>query len=490
MTEPTMDNATTLSVAEQDVGIVSVNNRGASNSDLGKKLLFLAVIAALVAVAGLWFYNQHRATVKAEEARVNKTGKDEIKPAQVAQKRVFDTAPPIASAKADTTPKQDAAASAPSTQPGCKDVMVRDAKGIPMMGADNRPIMIGCDGKVVPGIDGNAMPGVGQSTSQGTNQTPPPKPPSRYAGDVLIASTGGGASAGAGAGADGALPSKAPRTNAEGMEMLARMLRPGGAASNAPPTTVPVAMPHNAVAGASDEAAPATGGGQSASGEASAPLSARGAVGGLLTPTVTTKTTAAMIGNRDMIVAKGTHIDCALTTKIINEVSGFASCQLPNNVYSDNGKVLLMGRGSEVMGEYVAKASQGQRRLFVLWDRVKTPEGVIIDFKSPAADSLGTMGIGGYVDNRWFERIGAAFMLSFVKDVIAYEIAKSSAGANTQAGGIAFQNSTRTGESMAEKVLEQTIGIPPTIYKNQGDLASIYVARDLDFSTVYQLRVN
>ena len=57
-------------------------------------------------------------------------------------------------------------------------------------------------------------------------------------------------------------------------------------------------------------------------------------------------------------------------------------------------------------------------------------------------------------------------------------------------GGIAFQNSTRTGESMSEKILEQTINIPPTIYKNQGDLASIYVARDLDFSTVYQLRAN
>lgn len=485
MTEPTMGNAATLSVAEQDAGIVSVNNRGASNSDLGKKLLFLAVIAALVAVAGLWFYNQHRAVVKAEEARLNKTGKDEIKPAQVAQKRVFDTAPPIAPAKADTTAKQDPAATASSTQPGCKDVMVRDAKGAPMMGADNRPITIGCDGKVVPAIDANAMPGAGQSA----NQTPPPKPPSRYAGDVLIASTGGAASSGAGAGADAAIPNKAPKTNAEGMEMLARMLRPGGTTNN-PSTATPAAMPNAAGTTSIEDVARASNATQSAGGEASAPPSARGAVGGLLTPTVTTKTTAAMIGNRDMIVAKGAHIDCALTTKVINEVSGFASCQLPNNVYSDNGKVLLMGRGSEVMGEYVAKASQGQRRLFVLWDRVKTPEGVIIDFKSPAADSLGAMGIGGYVDNRWFERIGAAFMLSFVKDVIAYEIAKSSAGANTQAGGIAFQNSTRTGESMAEKVLEQTIGIPPTIYKNQGDLASIYVARDLDFSTVYQLRVN
>ena len=491
MTEPVLGNAP-QNVAEQDAGIVSVNSRGASNTDIGKKLLFLAVIAAVVAIGGLWFYNQHRAAVKEEEARANKTGKDEIRPALVGQKRIFESAPPIATAKADMTPNQNAAntgGSSDSSQAPCKNVMVKDAKGMPMMGADNRPILIGCDGKVVPAIDGNAMPGAVPTTGQGANQAPPPKPPSRYAGDVLIVSNGGATSGGGGAGSDGVLPTKSPKTNAEGMEMLARMLRPGGATNSAPVTT-PVAVANGRGAGLGDEPPPAISVAGQPGGDTAAPPSARSAVGGLLTPTVTNKTTAAMVGNRDMIVAKGTHIDCALTTKIINEVSGFASCQLPNNVFSDNGKVLLMERGSEVMGEYFAKTGQGQRRLFVLWDRVKTPHGVIIDFKSPAADSLGTMGIGGYVDNRWFERIGAAFMLSFVKDVFAYEIAKSSAGANTQAGGIAFQNSTRTGESMSEKILEQTINIPPTIYKNQGDLASIYVARDLDFSTVYQLRAN
>ena len=33
-----------------------------------------------------------------------------------------------------------------------------------------------------------------------------------------------------------------------------------------------------------------------------------------------------------------------------------------------------------------------------------------------------------------------------------------------------------------------TINIPPTLSKNQGELANIFVARDVDFSTVYQLK--
>ena len=38
--------------------------------------------------------------------------------------------------------------------------------------------------------------------------------------------------------------------------------------------------------------------------------------------------------------------------------------------------------------------------------------------------------------------------------------------------------------------VEQSINIPPTLNKHQGELVSIFVARDLDFSGVYRLRVS
>lgn len=211
----------------------------------------------------------------------------------------------------------------------------------------------------------------------------------------------------------------------------------------------------------------------------------RGNLSGLMNATATPKVTAEKLGNRNMILPKGRQIDCALSTKLVSEVSGFASCVLTNNIYSDNGKVLLLERGSDAQGEYVASVENGQRRIFVLWSRVKTPSGVLISLDSPAADGLGTMGLSGHVDNRWWDRLGAAFLLSFVKDAVAYQTAKDSAG-----GSLIYQNSSNTGSQMADRVLSNTINIKPTIYKNQGDRASIYVARDLDFSTVYALRAN
>ena len=41
---------------------------------------------------------------------------------------------------------------------------------------------------------------------------------------------------------------------------------------------------------------------------------------------------------------------------------------------------------------------------------------------------------------------------------------------------------------LAEKVLDSTINIPPLIYRNQGGIVGVYVARDVDFSSVYELK--
>ena len=45
-------------------------------------------------------------------------------------------------------------------------------------------------------------------------------------------------------------------------------------------------------------------------------------------------------------------------------------------------------------------------------------------------------------------------------------------------------------QSLANTVLQDDLHIPPTLEKNQGDAASIFVARDLDFSGVYDLTMS
>ncbi|PKF50219.1 type IV secretion system protein VirB10 [Enterovibrio nigricans] len=203
-----------------------------------------------------------------------------------------------------------------------------------------------------------------------------------------------------------------------------------------------------------------------------------------LTATKTDKALAGVLYNRNYLLAKGAYIDCVLNTSMNSTVAGMTKCTLTRNIYSDNGTTLLLERGSEVTGEYRANVSQGQSRLFVLWDRVKTPHGVVIDLASPATDSLGAGGVDGYVETHFWKRFGGAMMLSLVDDIAAYVATNGGQNVNN------FESSSDAAQNMAAIALQNTINIPPTFYKNQGERVGIVVARDLDFSTVYQLRAN
>lgn len=204
-----------------------------------------------------------------------------------------------------------------------------------------------------------------------------------------------------------------------------------------------------------------------------------------LTPTKTPKAKARLLGNRNYVLAKGNTFDCALNTAINSSNPGLVTCTTTSNSYSDNGKVVLIERGSLLTGEYTG-LKQGDTRLAVLWERIKTPEGVVIDINSLGTDALGRSGFDGDVDKHWLERVGAAILLSTFKDLVAYETAKNSSGSGTT---IAFPSAQRSSEDVASQLLKQSINLPPTLTKNQGERIAIVVARDLDFSDVYALAI-
>lgn len=213
-------------------------------------------------------------------------------------------------------------------------------------------------------------------------------------------------------------------------------------------------------------------------------LGASGGMAEMLTSTRTGTRKAGMLGNRNFILAKGSFIDCALQTRLDSTVPGMTACVLTRNIYSDNGKVLLLERGSTVTGEYKANMRQGMARIFVLWSRIKTPNGVVIPLDSPGTDQLGGGGVPGYIDNHFWQRFGGALMLSLVDDVARGLTSNTGSGGNSQFN---FNSTGDATQNMAAEALKNTINIPPTLYKNQGEQVGIYVARDLDFSSVYDV---
>ncbi|WP_300649047.1 type IV secretion system protein VirB10 [Hydrogenophaga sp.] len=219
---------------------------------------------------------------------------------------------------------------------------------------------------------------------------------------------------------------------------------------------------------------------------AAAPQAAAGLFGGQLQGSAMPRVAATLLGDRSLTLPKGTAFTCALKTKVISATSGLVGCQVQRNVFGDNGRVLLIERGSHLDGEYrITSVRPGTVRIPVLWTRIRTPLGVTVEIDSPGTGQLGESGIDGYVDNRWGERIGAAMLLSLIDDSVKLVIQNQAQ--DQQANTIILPSTTNNTSKLAEKVLDSTINIPPLIYQNQGGIVGIYVARDVDFSSVYEL---
>lgn len=235
---------------------------------------------------------------------------------------------------------------------------------------------------------------------------------------------------------------------------------------------------------------------QAASASAAAPVKvnvssvAPNELGSALTPLATPGTSASLLRNRSLMVIKGQSSTCALDTAMSSEQLGFVRCVLDFPVKSADGKVIMMERGTTVDGEYKKGVDRGVRAAFVLWTRAVTPEGVVIDLDSPATDALGRSGIVGEVDSRFWDRYKGALLFSIIQDATEVGTAVATSFGVTGPYGVPLpQNAGSTATTAVGEILKRDADIKDVLTVNQGKVVGITFARDLDFSTVYALKL-
>jgi type IV secretion system protein VirB10 len=207
-----------------------------------------------------------------------------------------------------------------------------------------------------------------------------------------------------------------------------------------------------------------------------------GDIAPLLRPTAIASAHAQVLPTRRFLLAKGAFIDCTLETAIDSTLPGMTTCITATDTFSADGTVVLLERGTKLIGETRGQVKQGIARVFVLWTEARTPVGIVVPLDSPATDELGRSGLSGQISRHFWDRFGAAILISTLDGAVQAAVQSASRG-----GGPIIYNPSSS-ESVVTEVLKNSVNIPPTITKQNGDRIQVLVARDVDFRSVYELR--
>jgi len=205
-------------------------------------------------------------------------------------------------------------------------------------------------------------------------------------------------------------------------------------------------------------------------------------LGTLLRPTAIASARAKVLPTQRFLLAKGAFIDCTLETAINSTLPGMTTCITATDTFSSDGTVVLLERGTKLIGETQGQVQQGSARVFVLWTEARTPTGIVVPLDSPGTDELGRSGLPGQINRHFWDRFGAAILISTLDGAV--QAAVESAG---RGGGAVIYNPSPS-ESVLTDVLKSTVNIRPTVTKRNGDRIQVFVARDVDFRSVYELR--
>jgi type IV secretion system protein VirB10 len=214
----------------------------------------------------------------------------------------------------------------------------------------------------------------------------------------------------------------------------------------------------------------------------------------------------------DALVPQGTMVRGELLTAIQSDLPGSVKAITREDVWSFDGRRVLIPSGSTLIGEYRSGLARGQTRVFVVWTRLLRPDGVSVQLGSQGTDDLGRAGNSGFLDNHYVERFGAAAALSVIGGVSQF-VATLGQNVNSyqqqnqyaldpftgqftaistlpnqnliNARQIGAQQISQSLTRLSQEALRDSINIPPTVYIDQGARIVVFIKKDLDFSSFY-----
>ncbi|PIM92315.1 conjugal transfer protein TrbI [Fusobacterium animalis] len=180
-------------------------------------------------------------------------------------------------------------------------------------------------------------------------------------------------------------------------------------------------------------------------------------------------------------IKAGGIIPGVMLTGINSDLPGTMTANVREDVYDTvTGRILLIPKGTRVIGKYSSSISFGQSRVLVVWQRLIFPNGKSINLENfEGADMSGYSGLVGTVDNH---------TLKLFQGVILSSILGAAAGIIDDNGNNNNNNSWRNnagrgaGEeivTIGEAIASRLLAVQPTIKIAPGSRFNIMVNSDL-----------
>jgi type IV secretion system protein VirB10 len=146
----------------------------------------------------------------------------------------------------------------------------------------------------------------------------------------------------------------------------------------------------------------------------------QGGQGASSTKSIVNATAVTYKANGEYLLTRGKMLDAIIETALNSDFGGEARALISTDVYSSSGKIVLIPKGSRVIGKYDKNTGSPLGYIAVKWFRIDLPNGYTIDLgEAISTDNLGKAGTPGSIDRKILEQINNSLLTSAISMAVA-----------------------------------------------------------------------
>jgi type IV secretory pathway VirB10-like protein len=140
-------------------------------------------------------------------------------------------------------------------------------------------------------------------------------------------------------------------------------------------------------------------------------------------------------------------IPAVIKTTIDTRQASRAVATVERDIYGGDGRIVVIERGSTLVGTVAALGEASEEKVAIAWLRVVRPDGVAFALRATSGNASGQSGVNALIDNRFFDRFGRTFLASLFTGGVT--VALGGTTSQTQSSGATGTQVTTNSDARA-----------------------------------------